>query len=214
MAAKKTPKIIRCLIKDKLELETMVRDTVIAQLEREELISTRDQELAVVSAEHNPRIDAHSDLIASNMLVIEQWADAHPDEFGEARSILVEGHRIGFRLGQPKPEPIGKMTWKAIVNILRRWMTAAETFDSSVANHLAPSESLAHEGALAAKFLRLKYEPNKEAMLENHRLNTPEALQELAEISVEITQSEEFYLDPAREGQPDKRLSNPAKEAA
>ncbi len=203
-------KIVRCIIKDRLELERIVRDTVDHQIKREQAIAARDAAVLVVQEKHNPAIDGLSETIDANLLLLEQWSDCNPEEFGDARSILVNGHRIGFRLGQPKPEPAGKLTWKAILATLKKWFAAD---NAGITDPDALKTALRHL-ELGRKYLRQKLEANKEAMLETGRNKSPEADAELAEIGVEITQSEEFYLEPGREGQPDTRLSGAAREAA
>jgi hypothetical protein len=203
-------KLVRSIIKDRLELERIVRDTVDHQIKREQSIAARDAALLVLNEKHNPGIDALGEIIDANILLLEQWADCHPEEFGAARSILVNGHRLGFRLGQPSASPAGKLTWKAIIATLKKWLHADNA-------GIADPEVLAsatHHLDLARKYLRQKWEANKEAMLETGRIDKPEAAAELSEIGVEITQSEEFYLEPAREGQPDTRLSGATREAA
>ena len=74
-------------------------------------------------------------------------------------------------------------------------------------------ERLTSTGMLAElrkRFVRTKEEVNKEAMVaarDTHR-------GALDMLGVEIVQTETFYLDPAREGQPDVRLAGDGKVVA
>lgn len=181
-------KVVNSAIKSREELERIVRETARFQLTREARIAERDKAIQVIADGHNKLIDGYGQKIEANMSLLEQWAGLHPEEFPkDARSIVIDGNRLGYRLGQPQPKPMKKLTWKAV---LERIFELSETVQEM--------------------FIRTKFEPNKEAMLAAREVQ-PELL---AQIGVEIIQLETFYLDPAREGQPDKRLVTGAKEVA
>lgn len=181
-------KVLTSAVKTREEMERLVRETVGLQIAREKFIADRDNAVAEVTGKFQCGIDATTEEIERSLALIEQWSEAHRAEFGRDKSLAVEGHRIGWRLGQPTPKPVKKLTWKGVVDRI------FEFFDEEQQD----------------TFLRVKYEPNKEAMLAV-RESQPALL---TKIGVEIVQAETFYLDPAREGQPDKRLVSEAKEAA
>jgi phage host-nuclease inhibitor protein Gam len=180
-------KTITSIIKTRAEMERVVSETVALQIQREQLIARRDEEIKTIQEKFGGRVDEAARNIENNVLLLEQWSEAHPEEFGRDKSILVEGHRMGWRIGQPMPKPLRKQTWKTIME--RLFVMADE---------------------VQKRFIRTKYEPNKEAMVAARETDA----ELLREIGVEIVQSESFYLDPAREGQPEKRLVATAKEAA
>ncbi len=184
-------KVTRTIIRDQSHLETTVSETVAAQIQREKLIAKRDEELQRINEKHAPNIEALNEEIDSNLAIIEQWADAHSAEWGKARSINVCGHRIGFRTGNPAVKANGKLTFKAIIVALTK-----------------------AGGDLAKKFLKQKTDLCKETILATARQleSTDEATRtaaqaELDAIGCHIEQAEAFYLEPAREGQPEVTLT-------
>lgn len=200
---------ITVLLRTRESAEATIRDIVAAQLDREKLIAARDLELEKVGAKHNPSIDDLSARIDRDFELLEDWADNNPEEFGAAKSIAINGHRLGWRTGNPTVKTRGKLTMKTIV---ARLVEAG--------------------GELAKKFIRTKPELNKEAVLELQRIaegRSPafETLDEdqraeaqaaarsaLKEIGVTVQQTEAFYFEPDREGQPEIRLAGETKEVA
>ena len=183
------------VLKTRAAVEAVLNDTVALQIERESLVATRDARLLAIKEEHEPEIDALAEQLESNLALLEQWSNANRAEFGDAQSITINGHRLGYRLGQPTVKPAGKLKFPAIIKII-----------------------LAKGGDLLRKYIRVKHELNKEAILETGRLTeSGDATQrelaatELSAIGVEIEQAESFYLDPDRAGQADVMLK---KEAA
>ena len=188
-------RIVRTILKDRAQAETTVDETVAAQIKREQLVAKRDKLIQAIMEEHGPAIDAETETIDANLALLEQWCDANPGEFGEARSITMHGHRLGYRTGQPKVEPTGKLTFKAILATLKK----------------------APDSDLAKKYVRIKSDLDKEAILATGRLLTSSdeaartaAEAELDAIGCEIVQGETFYLEPAREGQADTTLTTKA----
>lgn len=187
-------RIIRPILANRQAVVACVAETCEAQIQREKLVAKRDARIAEITADYASDIEALGTTIDTNLTLLEQWADANAAEFGEARSTVIGGARLGFRLGNPAVKPVGKLTAKAVVAGLQRL-----------------------GGALAAKYLRVKTELDKEAALATGRLlESPDeevraqAESELATIGVEIGQAETFYLDPPREGQADTVLTKPA----
>ena len=183
------------VLKTREAVEALVNETVAAQIERERRVAKRDGAILAITEEHAPKIDALSATIETNVAIIEQWADHDRTSWGDAQSIAIAGHRIGYRIGQPAVKPAGKLKFPAIVKIIQ-----------------------ALGDSWVARFLRIKTELNKESVLEVGRAaasadpNIREiAATELSTIGCTIEQDESFYLDPAREGQADTVLR---KEAA
>ncbi len=184
-------KILKPVLKSRAEVERVVNETVAAQIRREALVAKRDAELLAVNKKHGTEIDELGEEMETNLTLLEQWADANEVEFGDARSLVINTHRIGYRYGNPTVKPAGKLTFKAVIKTIK---------DIG--------------GDLAKKFLRVKTELDKETVLATGRLlESPDddtratAAAELETIGCEIAQSETFYLDPAREGQADTTIA-------
>lgn len=204
------PANVTVLLRSRESAEASVRDIINKQIERESLIATRDAAIALVANAHNPAIDKLTAEIDESFTLLEDWAEQNRlTEFKDAKSIVISGHRLGFRLGTPKVEGRGKLTLKAI---LARLVKAG--------------------GELKDLFVREKPELNKDAILAVNRTaegrdpsltgldqDSREQMQKdaaatLRNIGVVVTQTEAFYFEPDREGQPDIRMAGEAKEAA
>ena len=200
---------ITVLLRSRESAECTVREIIERQIAREKLIATRDAEVQLVLARHNPKIDEATLAIDTDFELLETWAEENRAEFGEAKSLLVGGHRVGWRTGNPKVETRGKLSFKTLV-----------------------SQLVKAGGDLKARFVREKPELNKEAVLELNRVaeGKADALKPLGEedkakaiaaaraalkeLGVKVTQTENFYLEPDREGQPELRMTGEEKEAA
>lgn len=181
----------RTIIRDQAHLELVVNETVTAQIDREKRIAKRDSAIQKVTEEHASRIDELTEEIDSNLGLLEQWADANKADWGDARSLTVGGHRLGFRTGNPTATPNGKLTFKTILATL-----------------------IKAGGDLAKKYCKVKTTLCKDTILATGReleSTDPAAVAtaqaELDAIGCHIEQTETFYLDPAREGQPETLLT-------
>lgn len=189
------PKIkTTAVLKTRAAVEATINEAVAAQIEREHFVAVRDAALLAINEKHGPAIDELSEIIDGNVALLEQWADVNRAEFGDAQSMVINEHRIGYRVGQPTVKPAGKLKFPTIIKAI-----------------------LTKGGELAKKFLRIKTELNKEAMLEAARLlecgdaaARETAAAELAEIGCDVVQGESFYLEPNRAGQADTTLKKEA----
>lgn len=200
---------IGILLRSRESAERTVRDIIQQQLDREKLIAGRDSAVEKVTSTHNPKIDDLTTAIDRDFELLEMWAEDNREEFGTAKSIALGGHRIGWRTGNPKVEPRGKLSLKTIVAKLVKL-----------------------GGELKKTFIREKAELDKEAILHLNRIaegRSPsidgiplearadaqqKARETLREIGVEVNQTAAFFLEPDRDGQPEIRLTGEAKEAA
>jgi hypothetical protein len=191
--------------RNKEEMTAMVRATVEAQLQLEQLTAQRD---AAQLAAGQPFAGGISDLqntMARNLELLETWSVQNPKEFGEAKSMVVESHRMGWKLGNWKTELKSKVTWAAVVQKIRGWINAARP------GNLPPDKEERDEIKLRAAFakvwLRVKFEvaPAKDGMIAAREDEKASGL--LSELGVKVVQEEEFYLAPDREGQADALLT-------
>jgi phage host-nuclease inhibitor protein Gam len=165
-------KLVAAVPRTKEEMEAMVQATIEMQTEREKLVAQRDEARTKADSPFAPRISELDTGMAHNIELLEAWAESHRVDFGKDKSLLVRGHRMGWKLGNWKTE------------LLKKWKWADVLFQ------------LKSMGKRGAEFIRTKEEPNKEQMLASR--DKPELL---AEFGVTVVQEETFYLAPDREGQ-------------
>lgn len=184
---KESVRIIAVALATREDAARTVRATVALQLEQEAAIVARDAAVKDITESHNAGIDEIGGKIAERMAQLQQWATAHPAEFpGKARSLKIDGHELGWRLGNHATRLLKGWTWAKVVAALEK-----------------------SRKRIREKFLRVKTEANKEAMIERRA-----RARLLATFGVEIVQGETFYLDPNREGQAAPQLSGEKVEVA
>lgn len=180
-------RIIAVALATREDAARTVRETVSLQLSLESAIVLRDADVKVISERHNTGIDEIGLKIAERMAQLQQWADAHPEEFPpKLRSLKLDGHEIGYRLGNHATKLLKGWTWAKVAAALE-----------------------ASRKRIRTVFLRVKTEANKEAMIERRARKRL-----LASFGVEIVQGESFYLEPDREGQADAKLQGGKAEVA
>lgn len=172
-------KKIKPVINSRAELERILNQIVSDQIARENLVAERDARIQEIRNEYGDTLDAIASKIEMGTGLVSQWAECNPEPFGKIKSMSIDGITIGWRTGQPTLKTRKKMTWKKVVEVLKEM-----------------------GGAAAKKFLREKVEPNKETLLAA-RHDQPEIL---AQLQLEVVQSEVFYIDPPREGQENKTI--------
>jgi phage host-nuclease inhibitor protein Gam len=188
MTAKyKRIRVVASALRTMDDVRDTVRQTVALQLRREQLIAERDKALQVIAERFGAQIDEAGATIEERTALLQQWAEAHEDAFGRDRSMSIEGHRLGWRLGNHRAATRRKSTWADVLERIR-----------------------ACAAQIQQRFLRVKEEINKEALIAA-RETDPDLL---AAIGVEIVQTEAFYLEPNREGQPDVRIAGEKREVA
>jgi phage host-nuclease inhibitor protein Gam len=203
------PTNITVLLRTRESAEASIREIIERQIAREKLIAARDLAVETVKGKHNPAIDALTEAIDQDFQLLEDWAETNRAEFGDAKSMLIGGNRIGWRTGNPKVEPRGKVTLKTIVARLVK--AGGELKD----RFIREKPELNKEAILAVNRKAEGRDPELEALSEAVRKAAQtEAQETLRKIGVAVTQTESFYLEPDRAGQPEVRMAGEAKEAA
>jgi hypothetical protein len=182
------------------EMEAMVEATVAAQLELEPLIAQRDAAQLAAAAPFAADISRLQNLQARNLELLETWAAQNDKEFGKDKSIVVKGHRIGWRLGNWKTELKSKVTWAAVVSKLRGLINASRPVNLPKQDPEL-SKAIKDKAAIAKDWLRVKLEVSAEKNAMIAARDDAASVELLGEVGVKVVQEESFYLDPAREGQ-------------
>lgn len=163
------------------EAEALATRLVTAQIERETLVADRDAAMLKAAGPFAPDIDRLDSELKTGLAILEAWAEHHIEEFAKAESVLLSGHRVGWRLGNHAAKPLPKWTWKKVLEAILE----------------APQ-------GLRDRYLRVKTEPNREALVADRDLKD-----QLKSVGVRVVQERRFYLEPAREGQEETTLTTP-----
>jgi phage host-nuclease inhibitor protein Gam len=161
------------------QAERLAADMATTQTEIESLVAARDAAQLAAAEPYAPAIDLLRANLDAGLAALEAWSENNLAEFARAESVTLAGHRVGWRLGNYAAKLNAKWTWAKVLAALEA----------------APDE-------FRARWLRIKTDPNKEAMIEDRA-----KVADLASIGVVIVQERRFYFDPAREGQADVTLT-------
>lgn len=189
------------------EMKAMVRATVAAQIQLEGLVAQRDAAQIAAAKPFADEIAGLQNLMARNVELLETWSAENKALFGDAKSIVVDSHRLGWKLGNWKTELKAKVTWAAVVKKLRGWVNAGRPVNLRGLEK-EDKEPILLRYSFAKAWLRLKIgiEPAKDVMIVSREDATAKEL--LGQIGVNVVQEEEFYLSPDREGQADPLLTS------
>lgn len=112
-------KIVRSLLQSRAEAEHLVGEIVKLQLNLNAQKIEMDKELEAVRVRYETRLDTLQKTIDEKTTVAMAWAQEHPEEFGDKKSIDFVHATIGFRLGQWKVEKTKKsMKWTDVAKAL------------------------------------------------------------------------------------------------
>lgn len=161
----------------------LASEIVALQIQQEQTIAKRDAAVLEATAPFATDLDQLEKAIESGFDRLENWANAHPEEFARAESVLLSGHRVGWRLGNYAAKLRSKWTWAKVLAAL------GET-----------------GRALRERWTRERVDLNKEAMIADRETHATQ----LAAVGVQIVQERRFYLDPAREGQAEPLITRDA----
>jgi phage host-nuclease inhibitor protein Gam len=175
------------IVQTRAQMEALIGEIAKLQLERNGITAALDQEVTQIRKRFEGTLDTLQREIEIKTQLAQVWADTHPEEFGEKKSIEFVHAVVGFRTGNPTVKPIKKsFTVAAIVALLRKvtW---------------------------GAKYIR-QPDPvlNKEAILLDRETLTE---QQLKSVGIKITQDESFYID-LKATETTTRIDQPQTEAA
>lgn len=131
------------------------------EIEQEERIAKVRESFASRIALAKAEVDACGD-------VLEDWALAHSDDFGEKRSVDFRDGTVGFRKGNPKLSARGKTNWETILERLRGFRKGA--------------------------YVRIKEEADKESLLADAKAEKISD-EELGTLGLKLAQGESFFVD-------------------
>jgi hypothetical protein len=206
MAKKSISKLAAQVPSTDAEVAALIAVTLTAQTDRETLVAAQDEAkrkaLEAIESEHHYARDlaAKDVLLARNLELLETWAALNKKtRFAKAKSIDLAGARLGWRLGNWKTALAKKVKLVDVVEFLTSLKERGQKEDAS--------EKAKARASLAAEYIRIKTDLDREAMLRDRADRHTRAL--LKKAGVLFEQEESFYLQPDREGQQPPTLKAP-----
>lgn len=157
------------------EIEAVVGKIAMMTIQRDQQMATMDEEIANVRKQFEDSISGVSGQIDESFSLVREWAEAHPEEFKDRKSIDMVHGTIGFRTGMPSLKTLRGITWEKVLLKINEM------------------------GLLP--YIRTRYDVDKEKMLADRA----EAIGSLfGQIGVQVKQDESFYVEPKRETIPEQ----------
>ncbi len=156
-------------VRTREEMEAVVGEICALSIRQDELVAQRDAYLMEVRERYKASLAEIEPRIARLLERAESWAEAHPEEFGKAKSIEMTHGVVGYRTGQPKLKTLAKWTWDRVLQALKD----------------GPRNP----------YVRVREEVDKERLLADRDALGPR----LSEFGLRVMQDEVFYVQPHRE---------------
>lgn len=185
------------------ELTALLSDTITTQTLREEVIANRDAKIAKMRKDIEDKygldgLIANCDVtLAKNMALLELWAERErKTRFGDAKSISIAGVRIGWKSIGWRTATLSKVTWAKACDFLALLVKRGD--------EPGATEMTKNIAAIAARFVRTKIEPNKDAMIAARE--DAAATEVLLSAGVMIETEDHFFIRREGEGQAESTL--------
>lgn len=156
------------------DIEIIVGEIACLVADRRRMTAQMDAELAAVRARYEGQSAALAEGLRRRTATVQEWAEAHPEEFARKRSVELTHGTVGFRTNPPKLALLSrKWNWEAVVGAAksRTWSTFIRTHEEVDKDRIL---GLAANAADARQF-------NDEV---------------LKPIGLKIVRAESFYVNP------------------
>jgi phage host-nuclease inhibitor protein Gam len=153
-------------IQTREEMERLVGQLCALTIQSDERRAEMDRRIMEIRAEYEAQLAVADQELQQLMALARDWAESHPEEFAGRKSIDMTHGTVGFRTGQPTLRTVSGWTWSRVL-----------------------------EG-LGPLYIRVKQEPNKEAILADRDILGPVGLRQLG---LRVDQPEAFFVEPKRE---------------
>lgn len=162
-------KLTHPAIKTREQMDNLVGEITSITLDERSIKTEMDDRIMNIRAEYEGRLIEIQLQYDQKMALARDWAEANPSEFGKLKSIEFTHGLLGWRTGTPKLKNLTGWTLDRVLEAIK----AIPKF--------------------AKRFVRLAETVNKEAILADREILSPD---ELRSIGVRIIQEETFFVDP------------------
>jgi phage host-nuclease inhibitor protein Gam len=166
-------RVTKPVVATRADAETMLGEIAGATARRAGLLAELEQKLTAIRADFEGEIDALARDIELKTGLLQQWAEASPEEFAARKSVDFLHGRVGFRTGTPKLKTLAGWTWERVLDALKK-------------------------DCLGEMFIRIKESVDKEALLSAHATGALVDAQ-LRGAGVRVVQDEAFFVEPKNE---------------
>lgn len=115
----KRKKLVLEPIKDRAEMEDVVREICELSIMEDDVRVRMDEELLRVRENYEALLADLKPRVDRLLERAEAWAEEHPHEFGTRKSIVMVHGTVGYRTGTPKLKTLAKWTWAKVLTVLQ-----------------------------------------------------------------------------------------------
>ncbi len=148
-------------------MESLLADIAALKNDQRLLAARMDGRIQRIRDIYEPQLAARSQILTQLTDLARRWGEAHPEEFGGARSIDMGHGVVGWRLAPPALKTVDGWSWDLVKNKLK---------------------SL---GATA--YIRAHEEVNKQSLLADRDRLGPEKLREMG---LRVEREDAFFVEP------------------
>lgn len=154
------------------EAQDAANDYARCATKKDTLTAKMNEKLAAIREQYEPELTSLDEQLKEPVSVLESFAIANRDEWGERKSIELASCVIGFRTSPPSVAKKKGITWDAVVGLFK--------------------------GNKALKvFVKVKEDVDKTAILKVH--SDVKITKAMAAVGVTIEQEENFFVDTKKE---------------
>lgn len=113
-------RLTRSVVSTRADAEKILGEIAAETANLNALKAQLDQELTAVRQKFEGRIDGLAKQVEQRSGLLQQWAEASPEEFGEKKSIDFLHGRLGFRTGNPALKTLSGWTFKRVLEVIDR----------------------------------------------------------------------------------------------
>jgi len=169
------------------EAELLVSDIAHSANIRRRIIADMDAAKLVIEQNCAQDLAQIDSAIKASSKIVQEWAEANPQEFAKRKTITFGSGDVGFRTGTPKLKTLRKATFDAILEVFIM-------------------------GTRFKNYVRTRFEIDKEKIIAHHGAGVLSDA-DLANVALKVVQEETFFIEPQLTEIP-ARETAPAKEAA
>ena len=162
-------KSLVALLETRADAEAALGQLAELSYRRDMLTAELDLKLKAVREDYEGKIDRLTVDIDADFEALSVWSDGHPNEFIHRKSIEMVHGVIGYRQCPPKLKLLRGWSWETVAAALQK---------------------------IHSKYLRVKVDANKDAILEDRDILTKA---QLADFGVSVIQDETFFVTPKQE---------------
>lgn len=166
--ARVSKKVVANITRD--QFEESLSGYAVADAKEKSIMSKMDEAITQIREKYADDISALKEQKEKHYEIAYTFCNENGDLFTKKKSMETVHGTVGFRTGTPKLKTMKGFTWSSVLLLLKKTLP---------------------------NYIRIKEEPNKEALLADRE--KPEIKAVMADVGVEVDQDETFFIELKKE---------------